>query len=175
MRELILEVRAGGDDPKAVLKLGNIIMAAPDIDADVSTQRNSAERLYDGYGLLTVYVSQNDRAIGSAEWLFSSPRRIGKMKPEQVPEAERSRLKLMTNADIVDARVHTDYTGHGYFLSNPAVFSDIILILRYGRTPGAGNGRPLTPIMANYYILDDNYPQKAAPMPRGRSAAPPTG
>ncbi len=170
MRELILEVRAGGDDPRTALKFGNVIMAAPDIDADVSSQRNGAERLHDGYELLTVYVSQNDRAIGSAEWLFSSPRRIGKIKPEQVLESERARIKLITNADIIDARVHTDYTGHGYFLSNPAVFSDIILILRYDRTPGAANGRPLTPIMHNYYILDDNYPQKAAPMPKGRSA-----
>ena len=175
MRELILEVRAGGDDPRIALKLGNVIMAAPDIDADVSSQRNGAERLYDGYELLTVYVSQNDRAIGSAEWLFSSPRRLGKIKPEEVLESERARIKLMTNADIIDARVHTDYTGHGYFLSNPAVFSDIILILRYDRTPGAANGRPLTPIVHNYYILDDNYPQKAAPIPKGRSAALPPG
>ncbi len=175
LRELIVQTRAGGVDPRAVLKLGNIIMAAPDIDADVSSQRNSAEQLFDGYELLTVYVSKNDRAIGSAEWLFSSSRRLGTIQPEEVLESERARIKLMPNADIIDARVHTDYTGHGYFLSNPAVLSDIILVLRYDRRPGAANGRPLTPIVHNYYMLDDNYPQKAAPMPKGRSAAPPPG
>ncbi len=175
MRELIVEIRASGEDPQAELKLGNIIMAAPDIDADVSSQRNAAEHVYDGYELLTVYVSQNDRAIGTAEWLFSSPRRLGKIEPRELLRSETSRIKLLTNVDVVDARVHTDYTGHGYFLSNPAVFSDIILILRYDRTPGAANGRPLTPIVHNYYILDDNYPHKAAPMPKGRSAVPPPG
>ena len=68
------------------------------------------------------------------------------------------------------ARVRTDYLGHGYFLSNPATCSDVILALRYGRAPGAENGRPLTEVIPNFYILDDNYPQKAAPMPKGAAA-----
>ena len=71
LRELIVRTRITGNDPQETLKIGNVIMAAPDIDLDVSSQRFSPDRLYDGYELLTVYVSAHDRAIGSAEWLFA--------------------------------------------------------------------------------------------------------
>jgi len=171
IRELIVRARIAGFDPRQRLKFGNVIMAAPDIDLDVSSQRNGAERLYDGYDLLTVYVTANDRAIGSAEWLFASPRRIGTVQPEELLGRELDRVELMSNTDIIDAQVRTDFTGHGYFLSNPAVFSDVILVLRYGRKPGAENGRPLTALISNYFILDDNYPQKAAPLPKRKAAA----
>ncbi|MHC4616110.1 MAG: hypothetical protein ACYTAU_21400 [Planctomycetota bacterium] len=99
-----------------------------------------------------------------------SPRRIGKLRPEQLTAEETERHGRIPNIDIVDARVRTDFLGHGYFLSNPATCSDVILFLRYGRAPGAENGRPLTEVIPNYYILDDNYPQEAAPMPKGAAA-----
>ncbi len=166
LREIIVEARARGDDPQSVLKIGNVVMAAPDVDLDVSGQRFAAERIYDGWELLTVYVSKNDRAIGTAEWLFASPRRIGKLELKELHATDVARTRLIPNADIVDARVRTDYTGHGYFLSNPAVFSDVILVLRYDRTPGADHDRPLTEIFPGYYILDDRYPQHAAPLPK---------
>jgi len=167
LRELIMVARASGGDPQAMLKFGHIVLAAPDLDADVAQQRFGSERLYEGWELLTIYVTRKDRALGTAEWLFSSPRRIGKLRPEQFTEVERERSARIGNIDVVDARVRTDYLGHGYFLSNPATCSDVILFLRYGRAPGAANGRPLTEVIPNFYILDDDYPQKAAPMPRG--------
>ncbi|MHC5016911.1 MAG: alpha/beta hydrolase, partial [Planctomycetota bacterium] len=170
LRELIMVARAGGLDPQATLKIGQLVIAAPDLDADVTQQRFAAERLYDGFELSTLYVTRKDRALGTAEWLFSSPRRIGKLRPEQLTAEETERHGRIPNIDIVDARVRTDFLGHGYFLSNPATCSDVILFLRYGRAPGAENGRPLTEVIPNYYILDDNYPQEAAPMPKGAAA-----
>jgi esterase/lipase superfamily enzyme len=170
LRELIMVARASGGDPQAMLKLGHVVLAAPDVDADVAQQRFGSERLYEGWELLTIYVTRKDRALGTAEWLFSSPRRIGKLRPEQFTEKERERSARIGNIDVVDARVRTDYLGHGYFLSNPATCSDVILVLRYGRAPGAENGRPLTEVIPNYYILDDNYPQEAAPMPKDAAA-----
>jgi esterase/lipase superfamily enzyme len=170
LRELIMVARASGGDTQAMLKLGRVVLAAPDLDFDVTQQRFGAERLYEGWELMTVYVTRKDRALGTAEWLFSSPRRIGKLRPEQFTETERERAGRIRSIDVVDARVRTDYLGHGYFLSNPAACSDVILFLRYGRAPGAENGRPLTEVIPNYYILDDNYPQKAAPMPKGAAA-----
>ena len=167
LRELIMVARATGGDPQAMLKFGHIVLAAPDLDADVAQQRFGSERLYEGWELLTIYVTRKDRALGTAEWLFSSPRRIGKLRPEQFTETERERTARIGSIDVVDARVRTDYLGHGYFLSNPATCSDVILFLRYGRAPGAENGRPLTEVIPNFYILDDNYPQEAAPMPKG--------
>ena len=168
MRELIVRTRIAGYDPQQILKIGNVIMAAPDIDLDVSSQRFAPDRLNDGYELFTVYVTANDRAIGSAEWLYASPRRLGTVQPEDLFSGELDRVAMMPNVDVVEARVRTDFKGHGYFLSNPAVLSDVILVLRYDRTPGAENDRPLTPIIHNYYILDDDYQQEAAPPPESR-------
>ena len=106
------------------------------------------------------------RALGIAEWLFSSPRRIGKFRPEYYDEVELERSARIRNIDVVDSRVRTDFLGHAYFLSNPATLSDVILKLRYDRAPGTENGRPLTEVAPNFYILDDNYPQQAAPLPK---------
>jgi esterase/lipase superfamily enzyme len=170
LRELIMVAMAGSGDPQAVLKLGNVVLAAPDLDFDVTQQRFGGERVYEGWELMTVYVSSKDRALGIAEWLFASPRRIGRFRPEHFDKAARERSKRIRNIDVVDARVRTDYLGHAYFLSNPATCSDVILALRYGRAPGAENGRPLTEVIPNFYILDDNYPQKPAPMPKGVAA-----
>ncbi|MHC4422152.1 MAG: alpha/beta hydrolase [Planctomycetota bacterium] len=166
LRELIMVAGAGGDDPQEELKIGHVVLAAPDLDYDVAQQRFGAERLYEGWELMTIYVTKKDRALGTAEWLFSSRRRIGKLRPEHYDEAERERSGRIRNIAVVDARVRTDYLGHAYFLGNPATFSDIILVLRYGRAPGAENGRPLTEVAPNYYILNDDYPQKAAPLPK---------
>ncbi|MHC4804435.1 MAG: alpha/beta hydrolase, partial [Planctomycetota bacterium] len=83
--------------------------AAPDLDADVTQQRFAAERLYDGFELSTLYVTRKDRALGTAEWLFSSPRRIGKLRPEQLTAEETERHGRIPNIDIVDARVRTDF------------------------------------------------------------------
>ncbi len=81
-------------------------------------------------------------------------------------EDQRDRLRVFREAEVVDSRVRTDWTGHGCFLSNPATLSDLIPVLRYGRPVGAEHGRPLTEIAPNWYILNDACPQKAAPLPR---------
>jgi esterase/lipase superfamily enzyme len=166
LRELVLVAEGGGRDPQAVLKIGHFIVAAPDIDLEIAQQRLGSDRLFRIYEHQTVYVSRKDRALGSAEWLFASPNRIGKLRPEQMDERALQRNKVFRDSEIVDARVRTDFMGHGYFLSNPATSSDLVLVLRYNRPPGAEHGRPLTEIAPNWYILDDNYPMKAAPLPK---------
>jgi esterase/lipase superfamily enzyme len=163
VRELILVSRASGEDPKAALKFGAIVLAAPDISGEVATQRLASENLQDGYESGTFYVMKNDRAIGSAEFLFADPKRIGQIRPEQLSDRQRVRLEALEEVAIIDSRIHTDFLGHGYFLSSPATLSDLILDLRYGRPVGAEHGRPLTEVAPNYYILDDDYPRNAAP------------
>ena len=72
----------------------------------------------------------------------------------------------ITGGEVVDSRIRSEGMGHSYFLSNPATLSDLILVLRYDRPPTAEHGRPLTEIAPNWYILDDDYPRKAAPLPK---------
>ena len=47
--------------------------------------------------------------------------------------------------------------GHNYFRTNPAVSSDLVLTLRFGRPPGAENGRPLEHIDGLFWKVDDDY------------------
>ena len=47
--------------------------------------------------------------------------------------------------------------GHSYFRDNPAVSSDVILVLRYDRPPGAEHGRPLEQVGPRFYRIDDTY------------------
>ena len=47
--------------------------------------------------------------------------------------------------------------GHNYFRTNPAVASDLVLTVRYGRLPGAENGRPLEQVGGLFWRIDDNY------------------
>jgi hypothetical protein len=60
---------------------------------------------------------------------------------------------------VIDAHVRTDFLGHSYFHENPAVSSDLILLLRDNRGPGAENGRPLIRRDNNFWEIDDTYPQ----------------
>ena len=47
--------------------------------------------------------------------------------------------------------------GHNYFRTNPAVASDLILTVRYGRAPGTENGRPLEHVRGLFWRIDDDY------------------
>jgi hypothetical protein len=51
----------------------------------------------------------------------------------------------------------TGPVGHGYFHSNPASSSDLILVIRYSRDPGAEHGRPLQPAGRGIWVLTDDY------------------
>lgn len=39
-----------------------------------------------------------------------------------------------------------------------AVSSDLILLMGYGRKPGAENGRPLIPVGPNFWRIEKGYP-----------------
>ena len=70
----------------------------------------------------------------------------------------RKTAKMATNLSMVDARVSTGFIGHSYFYSNPAVLSDLILILRDNLPPGRENGRPLEKVDGNFWRIEDDYP-----------------
>ena len=162
IRELVIEARAAGLDPRRKLKIGNFVLAAPDLDGEVVTQRLTAERIGDGAERLTVYVSQTDKAIGLANWLFSSIRRLGQVRLEDLSERQRKGLKTQSKAHFVSANVKSDGSGHGYFHTNSAASSDLILLLRDNLDPGAANGRPLIKLQHGFWELTDDYPNSAS-------------
>ena len=97
------------------------------------------------------------RAIGLSDWLFASGRRLGHIRPEDIPPYLKKSLQYMDRTHIIDAKVKTNFTGHNYFHASPAVSSDLILMLRDNLDPGKQNGRPLLQIDHNYWEITDDY------------------
>ncbi len=107
LRELFIEARAAGKEPRTVFKLRNVVLVAADLDLEVAIQRLAAEEMGLGIERLTIYVSASDKAIAFSGCLFVSFRRIGQLRPEDLTEAQRQRLETVVRTQIIDARVST--------------------------------------------------------------------
>lgn len=161
LRELNIEYKAAGKSGGAELKLRNVVLAAADLDVQVVQQRIVAERIPLMPERMTVYCSETDRAIGAAEWLFKSTRRLGELRPSDLTPAQRKNLTNAAKLDMIQACTTNNLVGHDYFHSNPAVSSDIIMMLRDNRNAGAESGRPLIEVFDDFYEIRDGYPAKA--------------
>lgn len=156
LRELHLEM---GGETRARLRLGNVVLVAPDLDVDVAGQRIAAEGLGAVPERTTVYMNPEDRAINLAAWLFGSVLRLGQVSIDDMSPEVRAVWRGQKEVNFIDVHVTTDFWGHGYFTSNPSVLSDLILVLRDGRPPGAENGRPLVDSDGVIWELREGYPR----------------
>jgi len=162
LRELVIQTIAAGHEPAHVLKIDNLVLMSPDIDADVARQkieifssdpdliaRWNKERLPRVInGRLTLYTSPSDRALLASTILFRSRKRVGRLRPEDVPPEARDYFSKWGNIDlIVYEGKATDRFGHSYFSTNPEVSADLVQLIRYGRAPGDPE-RPLVPMGA---------------------------
>ncbi len=154
LRELLIEERGAGRLAEETYKIANLVLVAPDLDLDVVSQRHLGERLHNAADYLTLYVSRDDQAIGVAEWLARSTRRIGRIQPEDIQEPIRKRMERLKDVAIIDVRLKSDAHGHSYYHRIPAVSSDLLLLLRYGARAGSPQ-RPLKAAFPGYWILDD--------------------
>ena len=143
-----------------VLKVRNIVLFAPDIDIDVATtkifdvfsdpdepygaRKNPNATIKQGSLHLTIYSSPADQALGLSANIFGSRLRLGQLNLSG-PEAKALRADPGHFADLIEVDENTGAFGHGYFLSNPAVRSDLVALIRDGLKPG-DPGRPLVQI-----------------------------
>ena len=74
LRELVIETRASGKNPRTTLKVKNLILAAPDLDYGVVTQRLIAEKFGPAFGQITIYMNQDDSALGISQALMKGIR-----------------------------------------------------------------------------------------------------
>jgi esterase/lipase superfamily enzyme len=170
LRELHLQARGAGESTRERYKIGHVILAAPDLDFEVVSQRIGAERLHLVPERLTIYLHPGDKAIGIAQWLFDSFRRLGELEAADLTPQQQAGLKLMPELQMVNCRLKTDFIGHAYFIDNPSVFSDLILVLRDDRDPGVENGRPLVEERSGFWTLWEGYPIGEMPEPQGEAA-----
>jgi esterase/lipase superfamily enzyme len=162
VRELHLELTGQGKPTREVLKLGTMVLAAPDMDFDVVVQRLMTARIGHVPERAAIYVCSNDEALGVANWLFGGLKRLGQLKSDMFSPAEIDALRRVGTPQVIDARVSEPGAfGHDYFHSNPAVSSDLILLLRYQYAPGAENGRPLGVNEKGFWVIENDYPKNA--------------
>lgn len=159
IRELAIEARASGAAWPAKFRGSHIILAAPDLDMDVVSQRIVAEQLGRETRNISIYTSRSDKAIGLAEHFFKSVKRIGRLGAEDMPETGASSMPNIEGLSFIELEeVQSAGSSHGYFHSDPSASSDLILMIRYGREPGAEHGRPLKPVAAGFWQIEPGYP-----------------
>jgi len=163
LRELFIETRASGQDPHLVYRIANLILAAPDLDVAVLSQRMIAERIGSKVDAITIYTSSDDKAIKLSKVLFSSVVRLGNLVTQTNNEDNSNKssamlmqqLLMANNLSMIEMQGKSDRVGHSYFQDNPAVSSDLMMLLRYGVKPGKENGRPLKAVDTNMWIISD--------------------
>ena len=156
LRELIIEARAGGHDPRELYRIENLIMAAPDLDFDIVRQRLMAEKFGPAFGEITVYTTDSDKALSLSQTLMSGTR-FGRIRAADLGEQERAIFKVVKNVAFIDVHGVRSFTGHAYYLSSPSTSSDIIRTINNGYKPGSP-GRPLTHRMLNFWEMPVDYP-----------------
>lgn len=156
IRELLLEL---GRDGASRLKIHNLVLAASDLDLEVSSQRLAAERVGEVVHRSTIYVSPKDMILGFSNWLQNSDERLGQVEPGDLPPTLLSFLELHSGVQFIDVGREVGSLLHGYYYDNPAVLSDLILLLRDDRDPGVKNGRPLERRGTNYWEIPEGYPE----------------
>jgi esterase/lipase superfamily enzyme len=166
VRELTIAARAAGLDPREKFKIHNLVLAAPDLDLQVATQRIVGEKLPLSVHRMTVYTSPEDKAIGMASRLFASPRgRLGTFGYGEGTDEVKAVLEY-SNANIAFVNFTTaegaigslgDRYGHSYFRDAPSVASDLLLMLREDLDPGPP-GRPLDPTGYRFWRIPKGYP-----------------
>jgi esterase/lipase superfamily enzyme len=155
LRELIIESRAAGNNPRELYKIENLVMAAPDLDFDIVRQRLMAEKIGPAFGQITVYATDTDRALELSQTIMSGTR-FGRIKASDLGEQEQAIFSVVKNVAFINVNGTRSFIGHSYYLTNPSTSSDIIRILNTGSKPGEP-GRPLTHKMLNFWEMPVEY------------------
>ncbi len=163
LRELAIAERAAGRVPRRSLKLGTLILSAPDLDFGIMQQRLVAEQFGPALDQINVYLNPGDGPLGLAQTLMSG-QRFGRIRPEDLTPALRETFSRIGNVHFITVEAARPALGHGYFRNNPAVLSDIVLALRH-RVPPNGERRPMRRLDANFWSLHRDYPAPPEPRP----------
>ena len=111
-------------DPSVRKKIEAIILAAPDIDADVFKQK-ILPRIRPATKNLTLYASSRDLALVASKQVHGYSR-AGEVGPD---------LVVTNDVDTIDATsVDTSFIGHAYYAEAKSIIADLFEILRYQRT-----------------------------------------
>jgi esterase/lipase superfamily enzyme len=113
-------------DPAASVPFKQLVLAAPDIDADVFRREIGPAIL--GMGpRVTLYASSNDKALAVSRGVHGGYRRLGESGKD---------LVVLKGLDTVDAStVSTEFLGHSYYGDSSTVMSDLMYLIRKSLPP----------------------------------------
>lgn len=173
LQQLAIEAYVSQSSLGQKLKIGNIVLAAPDMDLDVAFAklygvpsdpdlphgRSPKQSIVYNPGKvhLTVYSSLGDKALSLSKALFGSDMRLGLLDAHADPREMQLAPQVTDVAEFVSVEGGDGYIGHSYFLSNPAVRADLVALIRDRKKPGEP-GRPLVEVNHPFWFLP-NRPQ----------------
>ncbi len=167
LAELSVEAYSLQSSPDREFHIGNVVLVAPDLDGDVALTKifkvfSDPDLPFGGKaapdavippspGLrVTFYVSPDDKALATSNWLSGSIARLGRIDATMFSADQIEAIALLRAVDIIEVRGTTDFFGHSYFISNPQASADIIAMLRYGLRPNEP-GRPLEQVAGSFW------------------------
>ena len=127
-RALLSVLENWENQPGATL-ISQVVLAAPDIDAGRFKQIG---RVFSDYAQVTLYSSQNDRAIQLSRNLRSLAR-AGDSSPPIV-------MKHLSTVDVTAVGREMFGLGHSYVATTSKVFRDLYYIIQDGLTPDSRAG-----------------------------------
>lgn len=114
------------DDPAKQRPFRQIVLAAPDLDAEVFRREIGPAILSKG-PRVTLYASSNDKALAASRRVHGGYRRLGESGKDIV---------VLQGLDTVDASaVSTELLGHSYFADSGTVMSDLMYVIRMSLPP----------------------------------------
>ena len=145
LRELEIEAYIGGLLLDSRFKIRNIVLMSPDLDIDVGVAKmfsiESDPDLPNGKApnprlvlphpklRLTVYMSQGDKALSASEYLMGSLRRIGRLDQTLLTKEQLAKSQGIAGfAAFIQVTDTPGFLGHSYFVSDPAVSSDLVAV-----------------------------------------------
>jgi len=139
-----LQRLACGRDAVQVPKLGQLILAAPDIDADIFKAQvvDEIRPLLSG---ITIYASRSDAALRVSEQLHKWTR-AGETG-DWVPQGETRFVMVDCSGIDLSKNAGNDLIGHSYYSSDARVAQDMQVLLGTSTQP-----RPATPAAGGRYL-----------------------
>lgn len=114
------------DDPAKRLSFKQLVLAAPDIDADVF-KREIAPSILGKGPRVTLYASSNDKALAASRGVHGGYLRLGESGKDIV---------VLSGLDTVDASgVSTEFLGHSYYGDSNTVMADLKYVIRKSLPP----------------------------------------
>jgi esterase/lipase superfamily enzyme len=127
------------EDPGKRSAFRQIVLAAPDIDADVFRREIGPAILGKG-PRVTLYASSNDKALVASRKVHGGYKRLGE---------SGDGIVVMSDMDTVDAsNVSTEFLGHSYFGDSTTVMSDLIYVIQKSLPPQERARFALEPVRA---------------------------